>query len=214
MFTIITKHNRQIFWQNNYWLIGVLIFNICLSVILKLMNQPYTRAYKGAIQITEHIFVPHIWLALILIPFLAIGHKARVMIKEYYVHLHAMPLITYVCSVLQIVSEMTFYFWIIPILILQPVDNWPFALATLGYLVLMTTIYSLGALFIKPIYVFEILLVLFLSCIAQNDFPILSQLMSVRFDPSYGLIAFHYLVLILVLYMLIKQVKNIDFLTT
>lgn len=212
MFAILTKRNRQLFLQQNHWLISIILFTICLSLILKLMGQSYYDVYRGALQLGGPIYVPHIWLTFTLLPFLATGPSVRQLIKGQYAHLHQVPLVTYVLSVLQIVAEVTLLIWMIPVIILHPSYNGTFVLLHFCYLLLLVMIYSLGSLFLKPIHVLEILLVLLICCIVQNDFFILSQLMAIRFDFNHLDISFHFGCLGLVIGGLIYYVKNIDFL--
>lgn len=213
MFKLATDRNIGIFCRHNYWLLSMYVFMTILLVIERVLSQSYTEVFKGILQIEGSIFVPFVWITIILIPFLAIGGTVRMLVKEQYAHLHKIPLVTYVLSIVFILVVMTSLFWIIPIVILQPVNNWVFSISGLVYLILLVLIYALMTIYMKPIYVFEILCGLVMMCVSYNDFPVLSQLMEVRFNFSLQQVVLDYGILTCIIVILIFNIHKIDFLT-
>lgn len=213
MFKIAIKRNSEIFYRHNYWLFSMYMFMIILTSIEKTMGMSYDEFFKGILQMEGMIIVPFVWITAILIPFLAIGPTVRMIIKEQYAHLHKIPIRKYALSVMVIVSMITCVFSLIPIVILHPVNNWIFVLSGLVYLILMVIIYSLLTVYIKPIYVFQLLCGLVIMCVMDNKFPILSQLMSVRFTFNLQHIMIDYVLLLSVILILLFNIHKIDFLT-
>jgi hypothetical protein len=181
-FRLLIIRNVILYWQMIYRrLTLIMIVSIFLLMIRRIQGISLVTTFMGVQQQNGTLDIPMIWLFLIMSPTLIIGDSIQKLVKRDYLLVSFIPLLTYLSSLIVLILMMVGSIWLSWIIFAGglPIGFSLVLLITMGILNLAMAVIQI---FISPVITELLELFILVLTIAINHFPLLSQMMFLRYS--------------------------------